>query len=88
MLSLNVNFCTLELVLQQSSEIDDSLCDLTNILTTRAVARELARIEAQEVISAMLRRFTNIELACEPDSLQWRADLALRGLRELPVKLS
>ena len=48
----------------------------------------LARIEAQEVISAMLRRFTNIELACRPDSLQWREDLALRGLRELPVKLS
>lgn len=47
----------------------------------------LARIEAQETISLMLERFPRIEFAAAPNSLQWREDLALRGLIKLPVKL-
>jgi len=48
----------------------------------------LARIEAQEVLIAMLHRFKNIELAEEPERLEWRRDLALRGLIRLPVRLN
>lgn len=48
----------------------------------------LARIEAQEVISIILRSFNKIEFAVDPASLDWREDLALRGLIKLPVKLS
>ncbi len=48
----------------------------------------LARIEAQEVISLILEQFQNIEFASDPSQLNWREDLALRGLLNLPVKLS
>lgn len=48
----------------------------------------LARIEAQEVISTLIQRFKKIELNCDPKKLEWRKDLALRGLLSLPVRLS
>jgi cytochrome P450 len=48
----------------------------------------LARIEAQEVISLILESFSSIELSRRPEDLEWREDLALRGLKNLPVKLS
>lgn len=48
----------------------------------------LARIEAQEVISLILQNFNGIDFAVDPSSLIWREDLALRGLVNLPVKLS
>ena len=48
----------------------------------------LARIEAQEVISTLIQRFKKIELNVDPDKLEWRKDLALRGLLSLPVRLS
>lgn len=48
----------------------------------------LARIEAQEAISLILEHFQNIEFASDPSTLNWREDLALRGLLKLPVKLS
>ena len=47
----------------------------------------LARLEAQEVIKALLTRFNRIELNADPKNLEWRKDLALRGLLSLPVKL-
>jgi len=48
----------------------------------------LARIEAQEVVSTLVQRFKKIELHVDPDKLEWRKDLALRGLLSLPVRLS
>lgn len=48
----------------------------------------LARIEAQEVISLILQNFKSIDFAVDPTSLNWREDLALRGLVKLPVKLN
>lgn len=48
----------------------------------------LARIEAQEVISLILEQFQSIEFASDPSKFNWREDLALRGLLNLPVKLS
>lgn len=48
----------------------------------------LARIEAQEVISLILGQFQSIEFASDPSKFNWREDLALRGLLNLPVKLS
>jgi len=48
----------------------------------------LARIEAQEVITLILEHFQSIEFASDPSKFNWREDLALRGLLNLPVKLS
>ena len=48
----------------------------------------LARIEAQEVVSLILEQFQSIEFASDPSKFNWREDLALRGLLNLPVKLS
>ena len=46
----------------------------------------LAKIEGQIAIEQLLRRFPAMELA--PAKLEWRANLGLRGLKELPVSLS
>ena len=47
----------------------------------------LARIEGQEIIKQLLEKFPNIALQGSTDDLQWRKDVALRGLISLPVTL-
>ena len=47
----------------------------------------LARIEGQEIIEEILSRFPNMRLSKNVDELQWRKDVALRGLVSLPVTL-
>lgn len=47
----------------------------------------LARIEGQEIIKEILSRFPNMSLSKNVDELQWRKDVALRGLVSLPVTL-
>ena len=48
----------------------------------------LARVEGEEIVKALLSKFRTIELTTEIASLQWRTDVALRGLLALPVALS
>ena len=48
----------------------------------------LARLEAQELLKALSQRFSHIELNADAQSLEWRKDLALRGLLSLPVRLN
>ncbi len=48
----------------------------------------LARMEARIAFSALLRRFPNMTLATQPHELQWRGNVALRGLRALTIRLS
>jgi cytochrome P450 len=49
----------------------------------------LARLEGQIAIGALLRRFPDLALAGEPgESLRWRHSTRMRGLHELPVRLS
>jgi hypothetical protein len=45
----------------------------------------LARVEGQVVFEAILRRFATITLA--PQTLEWRSNLGLRGLKALKVKV-
>jgi cytochrome P450 len=47
----------------------------------------LAKIEGQEIIKEILSRFPNISLSKNIDELNWRKDVALRGLVSLPVTL-
>jgi len=47
----------------------------------------LARIEVPEAMHAILRKWPQIAL-CEDRPLQWRRDLALRGIEELTVTVS
>lgn len=47
----------------------------------------LARVEGDEILRALLSRFPEIKLAGSADSLEWRRDVALRGLISLPVLL-
>lgn len=47
----------------------------------------LARVEGEEIIKALLERFSAIELMVPADLLQWRTDVALRGLLALPVSV-
>jgi cytochrome P450 len=48
----------------------------------------LARLEGQIAIGALLRRFPGLTLAAEPEDLRWRESTQIRGLQELPVRLS
>ncbi len=44
----------------------------------------LARVEGQVVFGALLRRLSNLALV--PQSVEWRSNLGLRGLKSLKVK--
>ncbi len=46
----------------------------------------LARVEAQEAIGGLIRRFPNIELAT--DQLDWNGRIVIRGLNHLPVSIA
>jgi cytochrome P450 len=46
----------------------------------------LARLEGEVAFSTLLRRLPNIRLATEPERLEWRPGMALRGLAALPVE--
>lgn len=48
----------------------------------------LARVEGEEIVKALLCKFNNIGLQCSFTNLQWRSDVALRGLISFPVHLS
>ncbi|MEU5884325.1 cytochrome P450 [Spirillospora sp. NPDC047279] len=48
----------------------------------------LGRMEGQIAIGELLRRYSSIELDADPADLRWRAGMLIRGLRELPVRLS
>ena len=48
----------------------------------------LARIEGQEIIKELVQRYPNISLAKKSEDLEWRRDIALRGLIALPVKFA
>jgi cytochrome P450 PksS len=47
----------------------------------------LARVEGQEILKELLHRFASITLALPVEGLQWRRDIALRGLIALPVQV-
>ena len=48
----------------------------------------LARVEGEEILKSLLGKFAQINLVAAPASLQWRSDVALRGLIALPVALA
>ena len=47
----------------------------------------LARLEARVAFGALLARFPNLKLAVDPKTLEWRGNVALRGLKTLPLRL-
>ncbi|MBX3082201.1 MAG: cytochrome P450 [Anaerolineae bacterium] len=46
----------------------------------------LARLEGQIAFGALITRFPNLQLDCDPNTLTWRGNSVLRGLASLPVK--
>jgi cytochrome P450 len=51
------------------------------------LGNQLARLEGQIAIGALVRRFPSMRLAVERDQLQYKPVQALRGFRALPVAL-
>jgi len=52
------------------------------------IGAPLARMEGQIALMTLFRRFPNLRLAQEPETLRWRKSLIVRGLEKLPVVLS
>jgi cytochrome P450 len=52
------------------------------------IGAPLARMEGQIALMTLFRRFPNLRLAQEPETLRWRKSLIVRGLEQLPVVLS
>lgn len=48
----------------------------------------LARLEGEIAFRTLLRRFPDMSLAAEPAELSWRVSTLIRGVVELPVRLS
>ena len=48
----------------------------------------LARVEGEEIIKELLQRFSSITLIGNIEGLEWRSDIALRGVVRLPVRLA
>jgi cytochrome P450 len=53
----------------------------------RCLGAALARMEGQVAIGALVRRFPDITLACDPDDLTWLPFPVFRGLTVLPVTI-
>ncbi|MBE9500656.1 MULTISPECIES: cytochrome P450 family protein [Streptomyces] len=47
----------------------------------------LSRVEIEVALSRLLARFPDLSLAREPETLQWRNSLLVRGLSTLPIRL-
>ena len=45
----------------------------------------LARLELNEALGALLRRFPSLRVAVPEDELRWKTGLSVRGLHDLPV---
>jgi cytochrome P450 PksS len=46
----------------------------------------LARLEGTIALDMLLKRFVNLELAVNPDELEWNPTILLHGMKALPVK--
>ena len=51
------------------------------------VGAPLARLEGQIALSSVFRRFPNLKLAEQSESIRWRKSLIVRGLETLPLTL-
>ena len=54
----------------------------------RCLGAALARMEGQVAIGALVRRFPDLTLTCDPDELNWLPFPVFRGLAALPVAIS
>jgi cytochrome P450 PksS len=48
----------------------------------------LARMEAKIGFKALIERFPNMQLAIQPEAIQWRGAPSLRGVKALPIRLN
>ncbi len=51
------------------------------------IGAPLARLEGQIALTTLFRRFPNLRLTQDAESLRWRKSLIVRGLEELPVAI-
>jgi cytochrome P450 len=55
--------------------------------THYCVGAPLARIQLEVALTKLLTRFPDLELAVDPESLEWEHGALMRGLTQLPVAL-
>ncbi|MFL6163187.1 MAG: cytochrome P450 [Jatrophihabitantaceae bacterium] len=56
--------------------------------THYCIGAPLARIQSEVALTKLLTRYPDIQLAADPDTLEWENNTLLRGLVELPVVLN
>jgi cytochrome P450 len=74
---------------------DPDVLDLTRDATSHlafghgihyCIGARLARAEAEIALATLLGRFPSLQLAVQPDTLQWRHTRLLHSLQHLPVR--
>jgi cytochrome P450 len=92
---------TVMISLQSANRDESAFSGADQLDTERAEARhlafghwihfclgaQLARLEGELAIGAMLRRFPDLTLAAPPESIPWRVGLFVHGPIELPARL-
>jgi cytochrome P450 len=52
------------------------------------VGAPLARLEGKIAIQTLVQRYPNLKLTVRPEQVQWRSAVAVRGVKNLPVRLN
>lgn len=75
---------------ENAAELDVTQSDMKHVAFGQGlhycIGAPLARLEGEIAFTTLLQRLPELSLAVEPDALEWRPGVGLRGLRSLPVR--
>jgi len=75
---------------ENAAELDVTQSDMKHVAFGQGMhyclGAPLARLEGEIAFTTLLQRLPGLSLAVDPEALEWRPGVGLRGLRSLPVR--